>query len=88
MSASFPFVKTKLRKLSQQERQAIAAYLYALNRATENAESDLPLLHQRLMPQDERVYSLTHAITRYALAGDPPSQHRYFLDSQEIPPAF
>ncbi|ELV7528024.1 intracellular growth attenuator family protein [Edwardsiella ictaluri] len=84
LSASFPFVKTKQRKLNPEERQAIAAYLRGLDTASESADPMLTLRHQRLMPQGDRVYSVTHAITRYALAGDTPSQHRYFLDNQEI----
>lgn len=89
LSASFPFVKTKQRKLQPAEQQAISAYLHGLDAAAQHADPGLARLHQRLMPQGDRVYAVTHAITRYALAGDTPNQHRYFLDNQEVHlPAF
>ncbi|WP_035595424.1 IgaA/UmoB family intracellular growth attenuator, partial [Edwardsiella tarda] len=62
LSASFPFVKTKQRKLQPAEQQAISAYLHGLDAAAQHADPGLARLHQRLMPQGDRVYAVTHAI--------------------------
>lgn len=87
LTSSFPFRKTKQRKLSADELYAVERYLESLAPQTgqqPQASTQLSPLYHRLSPQGDRVYPLTHAITRYGLSTDDPNYRRYYLDNLEI----
>ncbi len=87
LTSSFPFRKAKQRKLSADELYAIERYLESLSpQATSRAAGTTQLspLYHRLSPQGDRVYPLTHTITRYGLSVDDPNYRRYYLDNLEI----
>ncbi|WP_294910191.1 IgaA/UmoB family intracellular growth attenuator [Tatumella sp. UBA2305] len=77
-----------LRKISSDEKQAVVRYL---SRIPGQTRPFLSLLNKHnaskdpvLTLQSNRVYSVTHPITRYGLSTESPQQHRYYLDTLEI----
>lgn len=84
LTTSFPFLKTKLRKLQKDELQAIEQYLNKLESPSGSSHAPMPVAQHRLMPQGDRVYPLVHAITRYELTTDDPNKRRYYLDNIEV----
>ena len=84
LTTSFPFLKTKLRKLQKDELQAIEQYLNKLDSPSGSSHAPMPVAQHRLMPQGDCVYPLVHAITRYELTTDDPNKRRYYLDNIEV----
>lgn len=77
-----------LRKISSDEKQAVIRYLA---RMPGHTRSFLPLINRPgasknpvLTLKSNRVYSVTHPITRYGLSTESPQQRRYYLDTLEI----
>ncbi|PWC16638.1 Intracellular growth attenuator protein igaA [Brenneria roseae subsp. roseae] len=97
MRERLPFVKplpatqSLPRQLTQEERQVVEQYL-----AQENTQKTAPLDTPNAQPrlprslQSNRVYPITHTITRYGLRTDSQNKWRYYIDTQEIhlPPSW
>ncbi|MHA7848966.1 intracellular growth attenuator family protein [Serratia sp. D1N4] len=87
LAGSLPFIKPTHRKLTADERAAVEYYLNQQSRLGNKllpASPALPSVRLALIPQSDKVYPITHAITRYGLASDEPNNLRYYLDSEEI----
>lgn len=82
---SLPTTSSVYRQLTREERTAVERYL-----AQGNNRPSAPLALLDMLPalsrswQTNRVYALTHSITRYGLNTDAPNQWRYYIDTQEI----
>lgn len=70
------------RQLTPEERAAVERYLswHELGGAS---TLPVPALVSRLLPNN-RVYPITHSITRYGLSTDAPNKWRYYIDTQEV----
>ncbi|MDX5630773.1 MULTISPECIES: intracellular growth attenuator family protein [unclassified Brenneria] len=83
--APLPVEPALLRQLTAEERNAVEHYL-----AQEHSQLPTPLdipITQPRMPrslQSNRVYPITHTITRYGLSSDAQNKWRYYIDTQEI----
>lgn len=75
-----PTVSAPLRKLTTEERAAIKYYLDQHTKSLPRSQTKGLILTL----QSDHVYAITHAITRYDLAGDEPDHGRYYLDSIEV----
>ncbi|MFC0227780.1 IgaA/UmoB family intracellular growth attenuator [Serratia aquatilis] len=88
LASSLTFIKPTHRKLTAEERTAIEYYLNRQNNWPGNKllprAPARPSAKLALTAQSDDVYPITHAITRYGLAGDAPNNWRYYLDSEEI----
>ncbi|MBJ7222975.1 MULTISPECIES: intracellular growth attenuator family protein [unclassified Brenneria] len=80
-----PVTPSLPRQLTPEERIAVEHYL-----AQENSQTTTPLdtpTDQPKLPrslQSNRVYPITHTITRYGLSTDAQTKWRYYIDTQEI----
>ncbi|PWC14757.1 intracellular growth attenuator family protein [Brenneria corticis] len=80
-----PVKQSSFRQLTAEERIAVEHYL-----AQENSQKTTPLDTPTSSPrlprslQSNRVYPLTHTITRYGLSTDSQHKWRYYIDTQEI----
>ncbi|MFP1760662.1 intracellular growth attenuator family protein [Lonsdalea quercina] len=79
------------RQLTSTERKAVEQYLVsrdAGNTLPLTASASSPRLTRSLL--SNRVYPITHSITRYGLSTDAPNKWRYFIDTQEVhlPPSW
>ncbi|RLM25146.1 Intracellular growth attenuator protein igaA [Brenneria alni] len=80
-----PVTPSLLRQLTPEERVAVEHYL-----AQENNQKTTPLDTPTAQPrlprslQSNRVYPITHTITRYGLSTDSQNNWRYYIDTQEI----
>ncbi len=76
------------RKISPEEKQAVVRYLATLPGHTNSLLSLINRHNTRKEPfltfQSNKVYSVTHPITRYVLSTESPQQRRYYLDTLEI----
>ena len=75
------------RKLTDDERYAIKRYLASLSQQQYQPLTHSPqdtAIPQAMAPHGDRVYMLTHAITRYSLSTDTPQKWRYYLDNIEV----
>ncbi|MBA0168694.1 intracellular growth attenuator family protein [Pectobacterium sp. CFBP8739] len=86
-----PVSQSLPRRLTEDERIAVERYL-----AQENSQQTTPLDTPNAQPklprslQSNRVYPITHTITRYGLSTDAQNKWRYYIDTQEIhlPPSW
>ncbi|KHT01272.1 intracellular growth attenuator family protein [Pectobacterium brasiliense] len=86
-----PVSQSLPRRLTEDERIAIERYL-----AQENSQQTTPLDTPNEQPklprslQSNRVYPITHTITRYGLSTDTQNKWRYYIDTQEVhlPPSW
>ncbi|MEH2921841.1 intracellular growth attenuator family protein [Samsonia erythrinae] len=80
-----PVSQSLPRRLTEEERYAVERYL-----AQENSQRTTPLDTPNAQPklprslQSNRVYPITHTITRYGLSTDVQNKWRYYIDRQEI----
>lgn len=80
-----PATQSLPRQLTQEERRVVELYL-----AQENTQKTAPLDPPNTQPrlprllQSNRVYPITHTITRYGLSTDAQNKWRYYIDAQEI----
>ncbi|KHN53832.1 intracellular growth attenuator family protein [Pectobacterium fontis] len=79
------------RRLTEDERIAVERYL-AQEHSQQTTPLDIPNSQPKLPRslQSNRVYPITHTITRYGLSNDVQNKWRYFIDTQEIhlPPSW
>ncbi|ATA26333.1 Intracellular growth attenuator protein igaA [Brenneria goodwinii] len=85
--APLPVEPALLRQLTPEERVAVEHYLAQEH---EHSQQPTPLDIPNTQPklprtlQSDRVYPITHTITRYGLSTDAQNKWRYYIDTQEI----
>ncbi|MEH0834347.1 IgaA/UmoB family intracellular growth attenuator [Pectobacterium cacticida] len=74
------------RRLTEDERIAVERYLAQGNDLKIERRNDVATAQSRppFSLLSNRVYSITHTITRYGLSTDAQNQWRYYIDTQEI----
>ncbi|GAB7265265.1 hypothetical protein DZJ_18150 [Dickeya ananatis] len=77
-----PVTPSGHRQLTASERIAVERYL-AMAHIDSPVSASVPATLPRLLPGN-RVYPITHSITRYGLSTDAPNKWRYYIDTQEI----
>ncbi|NKI75668.1 intracellular growth attenuator family protein [Dickeya sp. CFBP 2040] len=77
-----PVTSSGHRQLTQSERIAIERYL-SMAPSDSPVSASVPAARHRLLPGN-RVYPITHSITRYGLSTEAPNKWRYYIDTQEI----
>ncbi|MGM3173381.1 intracellular growth attenuator family protein [Dickeya lacustris] len=79
-----PITPSGHRQLTASERIAIERYLAMVQDGTATPLLAAPTSRlPRLLPGN-RVYPMTHSITRYGLSTDAPNKWRYYIDTQEV----
>ncbi|SLM64901.1 MULTISPECIES: intracellular growth attenuator family protein [Dickeya] len=80
-----PVTPSGHRQLTASERIAIERYL-AMIHPDGTTTPSLPVPASRLprLLPGNRVYPITHSITRYGLSTDAPNKWRYYIDTQEV----
>ncbi|MCL6407174.1 intracellular growth attenuator family protein [Dickeya dadantii] len=80
-----PVTPSGHRQLTASERIAIERYL-AMSHLDGPVSSSVSVASPRLprLLPGNRVYPITHSITRYGLSTDAPNKWRYYIDTQEI----
>ena len=89
LAKPLPFISPPCRKLTDEERLAVEAYIASLAKQQKHSTARSTKKSREaesltLTAQSNNVYPVTRSITRYGLSTDDAHQWRYYLDEVEV----